>query len=93
MQEAELLNQFLATVVSNGTANAAGSPYCQVAGKTGSAQYSSVPGSYHAWFCGYAPADDPRVAVCVLLEKGGSGGLVAAPLAGEIFNYFFGNGY
>lgn len=88
-EEAALLNEFLVKVITEGTASGAASSYCQVAGKTGSAQYTSA-GDYHAWFCGYAPADDPQIAVCVMLEGGGSGGEMAAPLAGNIFNYYFG---
>ena len=50
----------------------------KVAGKTGSAE---VPGKQsHAWFAGYLPADDPKYAVCVFVENGGSGG-TAAPIA------------
>ena len=38
----------------------------------------------HAWFVGYAPADNPRVAVAVLVEHGGHGGSEAAPLASRV---------
>ena len=41
-------------------------------------------GRDHAWFAGYAPAEDPVVAVAVLVEHGGSGGRAAAPIAFEI---------
>lgn len=58
----------------------------QVAGKTGTAQ--TVEGaSPHAWFVAFAPADDPKLAVAVIVENGGSlgseatGGAVAAPIA------------
>ena len=91
--EAAMLNYFLTKVITDGTAAGAAVSQCQVAGKTGSAQYTSAEGNYHAWFCGYAPAEDPRVAVCVMLERGGMGGEVAAPVAAQIFNYFFSNGY
>lgn len=51
-----------------------------VAGKTGTAEVGGgLPD--HAWFAGYAPADDPRVAFVVVLEHGGSGGQVAGPVA------------
>lgn len=88
-EEAQLLNTFLVKVITEGTSYLAASGYGQVAGKTGSAQYNTA-GDYHAWFCGYAPAEDPQIAVCVLIEGGGSGGAVAAPIAGEIFNYYLG---
>jgi len=54
-----------------------------VAGKTGSAEHQ--PGRpTHAWFVCYAPADDPRYAVCVFIAEGGHGGTAAAPVARRI---------
>ncbi|MDD2430508.1 MAG: penicillin-binding protein 2 [Firmicutes bacterium] len=58
----------------------------KVAGKTGSAE---VPGrESHAWFVGYLPAEDPKYAICVLVENGGSGGAMAAPIARGIFERY-----
>ncbi|MDA8370123.1 MAG: penicillin-binding protein 2 [Nocardiopsaceae bacterium] len=55
----------------------------QVAGKTGTAETSSGP--THNWFISFAPADDPQVAVAVVVEHGGgSGGTLAAPIAKRI---------
>lgn len=51
----------------------------RVAGKTGTAETGS--GADHAWFTGYVPADQPRVAFVVVLEHGGSGGKAAGPVA------------
>jgi len=45
----------------------------------------------HAWFAGIAPADDPKIAVAVIIENGGHGGRVAAPLAGELFPAYLGS--
>ena len=70
----------------------------EVSGKTGTAQVRALKRdkegrpiatvSYenrdHAWFAGYAPAEDPVVAVAVLVEHGGSGGRAAAPVAFEV---------
>lgn len=72
-----------------GTGRAAGYRNITVAGKTGTAE--NPHGEDHAWFIGYAPADKPRIAFCVLVENGGSGGKIAAPIAREIIkNYFYG---
>lgn len=62
-----------------GTAYAAlGSLSVPVAGKTGTAEN---PGTApHAWFAGYAPADNPTIAIAIVVEHGGQGSLVAAPL-------------
>ncbi|MHB8870466.1 MAG: penicillin-binding transpeptidase domain-containing protein, partial [Thermoleophilia bacterium] len=48
-------------------------------GKTGTAEVGS--GSPHAWFVAFAPADNPTVAVAVVVENAGTGGAVAAPVA------------
>lgn len=58
----------------------------KVAGKTGSAE---VPGKEsHAWFVGYLPADKPELVIAVLVEHGGAGGAVSAPLAREILEEY-----
>ena len=71
-----------------------------VAGKTGSAQVVSssklrkevVSIQPRAWFAGFAPLDNPRIVVAVLVDHGGSGGGAAAPVAQAIFERFFGRG-
>jgi penicillin-binding protein A len=61
-------------------ANVAG---LNVAGKSGTAELD--PGtSPHSWFIGFAPADDPQVAIAVLVERSGGGTVKASPIAGEL---------
>lgn len=61
-----------------------------VAGKTGTAQ--NPHGKDHAWFIGYAPADHPKIAICVLVENAGFGGVVSAPIASMcIEQYLYGH--
>jgi peptidoglycan glycosyltransferase len=69
-------------VVREGTGTKAALPNVQVAGKTGTAEVER--GAPHAWFIGFAPADHPEVAVAVLVEHGGTGGSVAAPIARDV---------
>ena len=59
-----------------------------VAGKTGSAE--NPHGDAHAWFMGFAPYDNPQIAVAVLVEQGRSGGAAAAPLARDIMGAYLG---
>ena len=74
-----------------GTAGGARVPGIVVAGKTGTAQ-NPHDKKDHAWFVGYAPADHPKIAICVLVENAGFGGVVAAPIAGMCMEqYLFGH--
>ncbi|RKT79693.1 cell elongation-specific peptidoglycan D,D-transpeptidase [Terracoccus luteus] len=83
---AQILTTMMVGVVENGSGARAQISGVAVAGKTGTAQHD--PGKPpHAWFISFAPADDPKVAVAVVVEDGGvtgsevGGGRVAAPIA------------
>ncbi|MDL1895327.1 twin-arginine translocation signal domain-containing protein [Anaerolineae bacterium CFX7] len=58
------------------------------AGKTGTSQ---VAGNHdpHAWFAGYAPFEDPQIACCVMVENGGEGSKVAAPIFRKVIEKYF----
>src|SRR5699024_9908147 len=72
-QTAHSMTDMMEDVVDNGTAVSAQIPGVQVAAKTGTAE--NVPGGApHAWFTAFAPADDPQVAVGVVVEHGGEAG-------------------
>jgi penicillin-binding protein 2 len=58
----------------------------RVGGKTGTAQ--NPHGQDHAWFVGYAPAEDPEIVVVAMLEEGGHGGVAAAPLAQKVMEVY-----
>ena len=83
------LTQMMIDVVDNGTGTTAQIPGIKVAGKTGTAQ-SSADRNPYAWFVSFAPADDPKVAVAVLVEDAGvardaiSGSGLAAPIAKSV---------
>lgn len=81
----------MVSAVQNGTARAAAVSGMQVAGKTGSAQ--NPQGQAHAWFIGFAPSDQPRLAVAVILENAGSGGAAAAPVASQLLKAAVAAGY
>jgi peptidoglycan glycosyltransferase len=76
------MTSMMVGVVDHGTGTAARLPGVQVAGKTGTAE--NPHGPPHAWFAAFAPAEAPRIVVVVLIENGGYGGDVAAPVARQI---------
>lgn len=83
-QTAAELTAMMELVVQSGTGTAAQIPGVRVAGKTGTAE-TGRPDADNAWFIGFAPADEPRVAIAVVLsDQTGTGGQVAAPIAGAL---------
>jgi penicillin-binding protein 2 len=88
---------YRATHASYGTATSVFGDFpIPVAGKTGTAEKSVQPPGYkypvlqdQSWWCGYAPADDPKLTVCVVIENGGHGGTAAAPAALKVFEHYF----
>jgi len=94
-----VLRQALHGVVvePNGTGGKARSPMVEIAGKTGTAQVVAMPTAGprtakdvedHAWFVAFAPVEEPRIAVAVLVEHGGHGGSAAAPLAKRVIETY-----
>ena len=83
------LKDILTRVVEEGTANKAKMKEIKVAGKTGTAEIDDRTENTHAWFAGFAPVNEPRVAIVVFLEKGGVGGKDAAPLFKNIVSNLF----
>jgi len=89
---AQELTNMMISVVENGTGSSARTKGMLIAGKTGTAEVGSDKNP-HAWFIGFAPADDPSLAIAVILENAGSGGKKAAPLAGKILRKAESMGY
>ncbi len=78
----------VATCSPGGTAYPFFDFFEEVACKTGTAEISE-DGETHAWFTVFAPANHPEIVLTVLVEEGGEGSKVAAPLAREIMDYWF----
>jgi penicillin-binding protein 2 len=90
------------SAVTTGTAHVAGAgAKYKFAGKTGTAQVITVKQTEstkhvdadlrkreHAWFIAFAPADDPKIAISVLVENGGFGASAAAPIARKVLDAF-----
>jgi peptidoglycan glycosyltransferase len=92
---ASILTDLMERVVASGTGTRATVPNVRVAGKTGTAETGVGPP--HVWFIGFAPVEEPTIALAVLVESGGeagenaTGGSVAAPIAKEILSYWVQN--
>ncbi|MGY2127819.1 peptidoglycan D,D-transpeptidase FtsI family protein [Blastococcus sp. SYSU DS0617] len=85
-QVADQLTEMMTSVVANGSGRSARISGVQVAGKTGTAENE---GPDHNWFIGFAPAEEPRIAVAVFVRNGGgTGGGVAAPIARQVIQAY-----
>jgi peptidoglycan glycosyltransferase len=86
---AERIKQMMITAVASGVSSNAKIPGVEVAGKTGTAE-NGIKDPYTLWFTGFAPADNPQVAVAVVIEDGGGkgqsgrGNTLAAPIAKKV---------
>lgn len=83
-QTSATLTDVMVKAVKSGTGTAAQIDGVEVAGKTGTAETGAPDQKAHAWFICFAPANDPRIAVAVIVENGGEGGKTAAPIARQV---------
>jgi penicillin-binding protein 2 len=95
------MHDAMENTVKSGTAHGIYTPRYRIAGKTGTAQVKSIAQGKrydksaidkrhwdHAWFNGFAPVEDPQIALAVLVENGGGGSTVAAPIGRALFDYW-----
>ena len=95
------MHDAMENVVKAGTGRGIYTPRYRIAGKTGTAQVKSIAQGKrynkaaldkrhwdHAWFNGFAPVEDPQIALAVLVENGGGGSAVAAPIGRALFDYW-----
>ncbi|NMW18531.1 MAG: penicillin-binding protein 2 [Chlorobiaceae bacterium] len=81
-----LIKDGMTGVVQRGTGTLAKVPGITIAGKTGTAQ--NPHGKDHAWFIAFAPVENPKIALAVLVENAGFGGSISAPIARELIKYY-----
>ena len=92
-ETAEQLTAMMSRVVEEGTGTAAALSGITVAGKTGTAEVGANREFTQPWFIGFAPVEDPRLAVAVTVERTqGQGGTVAAPIAKSVLEAVLGGG-
>jgi len=96
-----VLRRSMVQVVESGTASKAKLPGITVAGKTGTVQVFKASSGVdsdkldkkyrdHAWFIGFAPLENPTIAFAVLVEHGGHGGSISAPIVRKVLEVYFG---
>lgn len=94
-----LVTSALEQVVHGASGTARRVAYLPIAGKTGTAQVARLQDGvkpdelapelqHHAWFAGWAPLDQPELAIAVIVEHGGGGGSAAAPVAGKVIETY-----
>ena len=87
--EAALLQEMMEAVVNEGTGYNLSGRWYTAAGKTGTAEVEDR--GNNAWFIGYAPAEDPKIAVCVLIEDAGVASSEAVPVAAAMMDTYLGS--
>ena len=88
-EDADTLKTLMKGVVETGTGTGLKGASYTAAGKTGSAEFSTATKESHAWFTGFAPAEDPELVITVVMENAGSGGAAAVPVAKKVFDTWF----
>lgn len=84
----QIVREGMRQTVTGGSAQSLKDLPIAVAGKTGTAQWSTTK-SPHAWFVGFAPYEKPQIAIMVLVEEGVEGSTIAAPIARDILAWYF----
>lgn len=90
-ENARIMKDLMKGVVANGTGKNAAVSGIVVSGKTGTADHNDASGkemTAHSWFIGFAPYDDPQIAIAVIVEEGGVGGEAAAKITSELIDAY-----
>lgn len=88
-QEASFLKDYMIEVVENGTGQALAGESYSVAGKTGTAEYSSDKDKSHSWFVGFTNVDNPELVIAVVVESADQSGMSAISVAKRVFNAYY----
>lgn len=88
-KEASVLKEYMLSVVENGTAAALKGQSYTVAGKTGTAEYSSDKEKTHSWFVGFTNVNNPDIAISVIIENYDNSGTNAVTVAKKVLNAYY----
>ena len=88
--EAAQLKEYMKAVVDEGTATMLSGESYSVAGKTGTAEYSSDKEKSHSWFMGFTNVDNPELVISVIVEGyDGNAGARAVPIAKQVLDAYY----
>lgn len=83
-ENAKIVKEYMRATVTQGTGSSADLGSVEVSGKTGTADTGKAGEKPHSWFVGFAPYDNPKIAIAVIVENGGVGGGKATEIAREV---------
>lgn len=89
--EASQLKTYMQAVVDQGTATLLSGASYSVAGKTGTAEYSSDESQSHSWFIGFTNVDNPELVISVVVEGADDSGIKAVPIAKSVLDAYYYN--
>lgn len=84
------MREMMRDVIAEGTATKLSSRPYNPCGKTGSAEIVTGESTSHAWFTGFAPEENPEIAITVIVEGAGTGGVSAVPVVRSVLDEYFG---
>ena len=84
------MREMMRDVIAEGTATKLSSRPYNPCGKTGSAEIVTGESTSHAWFTGFAPEENPKIAITVIVEGAGTGGVSAVPVVRSVLDKYFG---
>ena len=88
-KEASILKEYMTEVVAAGTGTALSWENYSVAGKTGTAEYSSDKTKSHSWFTGFSNVDNPELVITVIVESADNSGMSAVSVAKRVLNAYY----
>lgn len=88
-EEASTLKEYMKGVVDYGTGTALGGENYTVAGKTGTAEYSSDKNKVHSWFTGFTNVDNPEIVISAVVESADNSGMSAVSVAKQVLNAYY----
>ncbi len=89
----QIVREGMRRAITEGSAYLLNDLPIKVAGKTGTAQITSTFRKTNAWFVGFAPYDNPEIALAIIVEGAGEGSIAAVPVAKEVFNWYYNKNY